>query len=239
MKAISIRISKIATQSFWAATMVLFCISASFAQSQSNAADLSGTVVDQAGGVVPGATVVAKDAATGITRTVTTNESGDYKFISLPPSEYVITAEANGFKKSALPPIRLTVGQAADLTITLEPGSSAVVVDVPIGSVALVETTSTTVSNTISEDRIDNLPINERSATGFALTLSTVGRDNGRPIGPAPTSGINVGGQRGRSTQVNVDGADFTDNSINAARTTVSQEAVQEYQVSTNSYTAE
>lgn len=239
MKAISIRISKIATQSFWAAMMVLFCISASFAQSQSNAADLSGTVVDQAGGVVPGATVVAKDAATGITRTVTTNESGDYKFISLPPSEYVITAEANGFKKSALPPIRLTVGQAADLTITLEPGSSAVVVDVPIGSVALVETTSTTVSNTISEDRIDNLPINERSATGFALTLSTVGRDNGRPIGPAPTSGINVGGQRGRSTQVNVDGADFTDNSINAARTTVSQEAVQEYQVSTNSYTAE
>ncbi len=239
MKAISIRNSSIAAQSFLAAMMVLLCFSASFAQSQSNAADLSGTVVDQAGGVVPGATVVAKDAATGITRTVTTNDSGEYKFISLPPSEYVITAEANGFKKAALPPIRLTVGQAADLTITLEPGSSSIVVDVPIGSVALVETTSTTVSNTISEDRIDNLPINERSATGFALTLSTVGRDNGRPIGPAPTSGINVGGQRGRSTQVNVDGADFTDNSINAARTTVSQEAVQEYQVSTNSYTAE
>jgi hypothetical protein len=75
------------------------------------------------------------------------------------------------------------------------------------------------------------LPINERSATGFALTISTVGRDNGRPVGPAPTSGLNIGGQRGRSTLVQVDGADFTDNSINAARTTVSQEAVQEYQV--------
>ena len=74
---------------------------------------------------------------------------------------------------------------------------------------------------------------------GFALTLSTVGRDNGRPIGPAPTSGLNIGGQRGRSTQVNVDGADFTDNSINASRSTVSQEAVQEYQVATNSYSAE
>ncbi|HZH34631.1 MAG TPA: TonB-dependent receptor, partial [Pyrinomonadaceae bacterium] len=66
-----------------------------------------------------------------------------------------------------------------------------------------------------------------------------VGRDNGRPIGPAPTSGLNIGGQRGRSTLVQVDGADFTDNSINAARTTVSQEAVQEYQVATNSYAAE
>ncbi|MEK7856480.1 MAG: hypothetical protein AAB288_10340, partial [Acidobacteriota bacterium] len=103
----------------------------------------------------------------------------------------------------------------------------------------MVETARTTVANTIGQERIENLPINERSATGFALTLSTVGRDNGRPIGPAPTSGLNVGGQRGRSTQVNVDGADFTDNSINASRSTVSQEAVQEYQVSTNSYTAE
>ena len=78
-----------------------------------------------------------------------------------------------------------------------------------------------------------------RSATGFALTISTVGRDNGRPIGPAPTSGLNIGGKRGRSTLVQVDGADFTDNSINAARSTVSQEAVQEYQVTTNSYLPE
>ncbi|MBA2339310.1 MAG: TonB-dependent receptor, partial [Pyrinomonadaceae bacterium] len=94
-------------------------------------------------------------------------------------------------------------------------------------------------SNTIEEVRIDNLPINERSATGFALTLSTVGRDNGRPVGPAPTSGLNIGGQRGRSTLVQVDGADNTDNSINASRSTVSQEAVQEFQVATNSYAPE
>ena len=66
-----------------------------------------------------------------------------------------------------------------------------------------------------------------------------MGRDNGRPIGPAPTSGLNIGGQRGRSTLVQVDGADFTDNSVNAARSTVSQEAVQEYQVATNSYAPE
>ena len=105
--------------------------------------------------------------------------------------------------------------------------------------VQLIEPTRTTVSNTIEQARIENLPINERSATGFALTISTVGRDNGRPIGPAPTSGLNIGGTRGRSTLVQVDGADFTDNSINAARSTVSQEAVQEYQVTTNSYLPE
>src|SRR5690606_1485279 len=98
------------------------------------------------------------------------------------------------------------------------------VVNVSGDSVELIEPSRTSLSNTIDQRRVENLPINERSATGFALTLSTVGRDNGRPIGPAPTSGLNIGGQRGRSTQVNVDGADFTDNSINAARTTVSME---------------
>ena len=131
------------------------------------------------------------------------------------------------------------MGQRADLDIPLAVGSVDATVDISAAEVALIESSSTTVSNTIDQTRINNLPINERSATGFALTISTVGRDNGRPIGPAPTSGLNIGGQRGRSTLVQVDGADYTDNSINAARSTVSQEGVQEYQVSTNSYAPE
>jgi hypothetical protein len=121
----------------------------------------------------------------------------------------------------------------------MEVGAQDAVVTVTGENVELIETSKTSVASTIDQARIQSLPINQRDATGFALTLSTVGRDNGRPIGPAPTSGLNIGGQRGRSTQVNVDGADFTDNSINAARSTVSMEAVQEYQVATNSYTAE
>ncbi len=209
------------------------------AQSQSSAADLSGTVTDTSGAVVAGATVTARSASTGIKRTVTTDGQGGYQMIGLPPGEYEVTAEAGNFKKSVVSGVKLTVGQSADLTIKLEVGEANVIVNVSGDDVQLIEGTKTNVSNTIEQVRIDNLPINERSATGFALTLSTVGRDNGRPIGPAPTSGLNVGGQRGRSTQVNVDGADFTDNSINAARSTVSQEAVQEYQITTNSYMPE
>jgi hypothetical protein len=208
-------------------------------QAQSTGADLTGTVVDPNGAVVNGATVTARNAAAGITRTATTGGDGSYKFISLPPGEYEITAEAANFKKVVISPVRLTVGQSADLTIKLEVGASTAVVNVSGEDVQLIEPTRTTVANTIEQARIENLPINERSATGFALTISTVGRDNGRPIGPAPTSGLNIGGTRGRSTLVQVDGADFTDNSINAARSTVSQEAVQEYQVTTNSYLPE
>lgn len=221
-----------------AAATLLFAVSG-FAQSQATSADLTGTVADPNGAVVAGATVTARGAGTGVVRTATSGADGSFQMIGLPPGDYEVTAESANFKKSVLTGIKLTVGQSAELTIRLEVGETSAVVNVTGDDVELVETSRTNVSNTIEQVRINNLPINERSATGFALTISTVGRDNGRPIGPAPTSGLNIGGQRGRSTLVQVDGADFTDNSINAARSTVSQEAVQEYQVTTNSYMPE
>ncbi len=239
MKGISFRssgwLAKIAA--LW--LFILIGTVSAFAQAQATTADLTGSVIDPGGAVVPGATITARNISTGISRTVTSGTDGGYRFIALPPGEYEISAEAATFKKVVISPVRLTVGQTADLRINMEIGAQDAIVTVTGDSVELIETTKTSVSTTIDQARIENLPINERSATGFALTISTVGRDNGRPIGPAPTSGLNIGGQRGRSTLVQVDGADFTDNSINAARSTVSQEAVQEYQVATNSYAPE
>jgi hypothetical protein len=230
--------SAVARFAMCAAVFAAFSISAA-AQAQATAADLNGTVVDPNGAVVAGATVTARNNATGFSRTTTSSDEGVYNFIGLPPGEYEISAEAANFSKTVISPVKLTVGQSAELQIKLEIGAPSAVVNVSGEDVQLIEPTRTTVANTIDQTRIANLPINERSATGFALTISTVGRDNGRPVGPAPTSGLNIGGQRGRSTLVQVDGADFTDNSINAARTTVSQEAVEEYQVTTNSYMPE
>jgi hypothetical protein len=239
MKAVSNRILAFVGKLFVFSLFAAASVSSVIAQSQANAADLTGTVVDPSGAVVAGATVTARNTGTGIERTTTSGDDGTYSLIGLPPGEYDVTAEAATFKRVSITGVRLTVGQAAELRISMEIGAQDAVVNVPASSVELVETTTTNVSETIDQVRIENLPINERSATGFALTLSQVGRDNGRPVGPAPTSGLNIGGQRGRSTLVQVDGADFTDNSINAARSTVSQEAVQEYQVSTQGYTAE
>ena len=168
---------------------MIFAVSG-FAQSQAAAADLFGTVTDSAGAVVAGATVTAKGAGTGITRTATSDSDGSFRIISLPPGDYEVTAEAPNFKKSVISGVKLTIGQGADLTIKLEVGDASAVVNVSPEDVELVETTKTNVSTTIDQARINNLPINERSATGFALTISTVGRDNGRPVGPAPTSGL-------------------------------------------------
>ncbi|MCU0239924.1 MAG: carboxypeptidase-like regulatory domain-containing protein [Pyrinomonadaceae bacterium] len=239
MRAFKIRFSKSISKILCLLIVTLISVGAIFAQSQVSSADLTGTVTDPNGAIVPGATVTAKNNATGISRNTTTNDNGDYQFIALPIGNYTVSAEAKSFKKAVISPVTLTIGQSASLTIKLEVGAQDVVVNISGSDVELVETTKTSVASTIDQQKIQNLPINQRDATGFALTISTVGRDNGRPIGPAPTSGLNIGGQRGRSTQVNVDGADFTDNSTNAARSTVSQEAVQEYQVTTNSYLPE
>jgi hypothetical protein len=210
-----------------------------FGQAQSNAADLQGVVRDQSGAVVNGATVTARNPGTNTSKQTTTSADGSYLIVNLTPGDYEVTVEATNFKKAVLPGVKLTVGQRADLDVALEVGQVSEVVTISGATAELVETSKTAVATTVDLQRIENLPINERNYLAFALTTSTVGRDNGRPIGPAPTTGLNFGGQRGRSNLVQVDGADNTDNSVNASRSTVSQEAVQEFQVVTNSFAPE
>src|SRR2546421_2846302 len=214
-------------------------VSAAMSQAQSSAADLQGVVHDPNGAVVTKATVTARNTATNVSREATTNDDGFYKIVNLTPGEYEITVSVSGYKTAVIQAVNLTVGQTANQDISLEVGDVTARVTVTTAAPNVVETTNTAVSSTIDRQRIENLPINERNYLSFALTSSMVGRDNGRPIGPAPTSGLNFGGQRGRSNLVQVDGADNTDNSVNAARSTVSQEAVQEFQVVTNSFAPE
>ena len=219
--------------------VLLLSAHVAFGQAQSNAADLQGTVKDSTGAVVANATVTARNPATNISKNATTNEEGFYRIINLPPGDYEVSVEAASFKKAVIPKVTVTVGQRAELNVALELGQLSESVTISDATSEVVETSKTAVATTIDQQRINNLPINERNYLSFALTTSTVGRDNGRPIGPAPTTGLNFGGQRGRSNLVQVDGADNTDNSVNASRSTVSQEAVQEFQVVTNSFAPE
>lgn len=223
--------------------VTVFCgllgASAAFGQAQSNASDLQGVVRDASGALVNGATVTARNPATNTSKATTTDADGAYLIVNLTPGDYEVTVEAPNFKKAVLPAVKLTVGQRADLDVVLEVGQVSEVVTISGATAELVETSKTAVATTVDLQRIENLPINERNYLAFALTTSTVARDNGRPIGPAPTTGLNFGGQRGRSNLVQVDGADNTDNSVNASRTTVSQEAVQEFQVVSNSFAPE
>ena len=151
----------------------LVLAASTFGQTQATAADLSGTVTDPNGAVVAGATVTARNSDTGITRSVTSDGDGHYAIVGLPPGQYDVSAEAATFKKVVISGVRLTVGQAAELTIKLELGATNVTVNVSADDVQLVEPTRSSVANTIDQQRIQNLPINQRDATGFVLTLST------------------------------------------------------------------
>src|SRR5215204_4714175 len=88
--------------------------------------------------VLVGATVTARNTATGIERTTTSSDDGSYKLIGLPPGEYNVTAEAATFKKVSITGVRLTVGQAAELKISMEIGAQDLVVNVPADSVELI-----------------------------------------------------------------------------------------------------
>jgi hypothetical protein len=200
--------------------------------------DFRVTVRDEKGSVITNATVSARDQAKGLERSTTLNSNGEYLLSQLPPGKYTISVEAPGFGNGEARDQILTVGQAKDLPMTLKVSGGQTVVTVSSQG-EVVETTRSQTTNTVDQRQIDNLPINGRNYIQFALTDSQVLRDNAPNIGAAPTSGLNISGQRARANLVNVDGVDAIDNSTNGVRSTVSQEAVQEFQIISNSYAAE
>ncbi|HEV2698772.1 MAG TPA: TonB-dependent receptor [Terriglobales bacterium] len=227
------RIPKICSLSLFA---IVFC-SLTYGQGVASG-DLHVTVKDPNGSFVTGATVKVRDEAKGTEHPASASGSGEYSILALPPASYTLTVSAPGFATKAFSHLTITVGSLSELPITLTVASTTETVEVS-SQADLIETTRTSTTDTVNQQRIDNLPINQRDYINITLTDSQVVRDNAPGIGAAPTSGLNMSGQRARSNLVNVDGADATDNSVNGVRSTVSQEAVQEFQIITNGYSPE
>jgi hypothetical protein len=227
----------------WVVVCMLVCVlSMSFAlgaNAQVNTATLSGTVTDPQGLPVHGAKVTVVNAVTAAERATIADDNGRYNLVGLPPGQYKLTVDGGAnFASFENEAIVVSVGENASFSPQLVLRSMQQTVTVTTETAA-IETTKTEVSQVVDERRIDNLPINGRNYINFTLTNSQTTRDVAPTIGPAPTSGLNVGGQRARSNEVSVDGADAVDNSINGIRATVSQEAVQEFQLILGDYSAE
>jgi hypothetical protein len=208
-----------------------------FAQGASTG-DLHITVKDPKGNAVTNANVVAQDVAKALERAGSNEGQGGYSVRQLAPGFYTVIVNVPGFAKAEATGVAITVGGMAELPVTLTVAGGKEIVEVS-AQADVIETSRSSTTDTIGQRRIDNLPINGRNYINFTLTDSQVSRDNAPDTGAAPTSGLNISGQRARSNLVNVDGADATDNSTNGVRSTVSQEAVQEFQIITNSYAAE
>jgi hypothetical protein len=206
--------------------------------SGSTTASITGAVRDQTGAVIPGATITAKNTETGLTRTVATGDDGAYLIPLLPPGTYDVSAESTSFAMQTIRRVTLTVGQTAGLDFSLLAAGLSESIEV-LGEAPLIEPNRTQTSTTIDQQRIDNLPINRRNFLDFTLTTSSVTVDRIPAQGAAATSGLSFNGQSARQNNITIDGLDNNDYGSSSVRSTFSQEAIQEFQVVNNSFSAE
>src|SRR5262245_46034273 len=213
-----------------------------FAQASGSTAELRGQGTDANGATIPNAKLTLTYLAKGSSRVPASDGDGNYVFLGLLPSSYDLKVEAQGFSASTTR-LELTVGQQANIPIKLSAGKIEVQVEV-VGGGEVVETGRTEQSSTVDAKQIANLPINRRNYLDYALL--TPGVTSSENISDAtdyrvvqtPQSRLSFGGNNGRGNQVAVDGAE-TISASGAVQATVSQEAVQEFQVVRNSFSAE
>jgi hypothetical protein len=213
-----------------------------YAQASSSTAELRGQVTDAQGAAIRNATLTLTDVAKGTSRTATSDGIGNYAFLGLLPSSYDLKVEAQGFAATTTR-LELTVGQQANIPIRLAAGKVEIQIDVVAGA-EVVETQRTEQSSTVDAKQITNLPINRRNFLDYALlTPGVTSSENitdaqDYRVAQTPQSGLSFGGNNGRGNQVSVDGAEAIGAS-GGVQATISQEAVQEFQVVRNSYNAE
>jgi carboxypeptidase family protein/TonB-dependent receptor-like protein len=207
-----------------------------FSQARLTGSDLQGNVQGPDGGVLPGATITATSVATNQSRTAITDANGGYYIAALSSGQYTVVATLDGFRQMRRD-VRLQLGQRVDVDFMLQPGTSESIV--VSASAPVVDTTQADVSTVVSQEQIDNLPTNGRNFLSFSVLTPGVTTDRTPQQGASATSGLSFGGQRARSNNIMVDGVDNNDPIVGAVRATFSQEAIQEFQVLTNSYSAE
>ncbi len=167
-----------------------------------------------------------------------TAEDGSYSFLGLRPGRYSVYVEASGFRPALTKEIVLNVGQKAELSFRLEVSPIMEAIEV-LSKTQMLEARRTSVSTTIVERLIKSLPSQSRDALSFTLLDSAATRENQASLPPIPATGFNLDGQQGRTIMVTIDGVDAIDNTINGARITIPQDAVQEFEVLKSGYGAE
>jgi hypothetical protein len=205
--------------------------------------DIAGTVTDPSGAVVSKATVTATDSEKGIKRSAMTDSGGEYRFTVLPPASYDVSVQFSGFQTTIQKGVVVNVGQTVTLDFHLQVSKAAESVEVTT-EVPVVEVDRGHQANTITQQYIEDLPINRRDYLTFSLLVPGV-TDSTRLAGDqdfrvkqTPQSGLSFYGGNGRGNSVTVDGGEANDDS-GGVRLTLSQDAVQEFQINRTNYGAD
>ena len=218
--------------------LILFSASG-FVFAQSNTSGIAGTVTDPNGAVIPNATVVVRNVETNARRTVTSNGEGFYSIPQLPAGKYEVTLSGQSFKEQVFPNVLISVGQVATIDAQLAVSGAVIELDSDWGITPLVDQQGSDVDTVIATREIENLPLNGRNY--LELALLTPGNAPAPNFDPtkANTVLISSAGQMGRGSNVMLDGTDNNDDMVGGSLINVSQDAVQEFQVTTNRFSAE
>src|SRR5262249_20380397 len=152
---------------------ISLCLAAETAGAQTNKGGITGTVKDNSGGVIPGATVVITNLGTNATVELVTSESGVYAATSLDPVEYRVTVELSGFRKAVVDRVKVDTATTATVDVTLEPGGFESQVTVT-AEAPVMNVRSATNGQTITERQLTDVPLNNRSVLDLAVMAPNV-----------------------------------------------------------------
>src|SRR5258706_373100 len=221
---------------FGAAVFVLLACVSVFAQETTGT--ITGRVVDQQGAAIPGATVTAKSATTGFTRTETSDSEGVYRLAALPVGIYEVNAELSGFSTVSKKDIEVNVAQVVAVEFAMKVAQLGETVNVT-GATPLIQTTASSVGAVVDVKRIESIPLNGRQFANLAATVPGVGlsfhSDPTKSTQYAPL----VNGGAGRNINYQIDGGDNNDDTVGGLLQQFPLEPVQEFNFQTQRFKAE
>ena len=209
--------------------LLLSAFHPAFVTAQVAQAELRGTVLDESGAALPGATITATHVDTGTVRNTVTTATGTYLMPALPIGAYRVVAELAGFGSLAKEGIRLAVGDTAALDFTLKVATVAETITVQ-GESPLIDTKKSELSGKVEQRQVDGLPVNGRDWLGL---VSLVPGARGNP------GAIQVGSSGSDMAKYQVDGVDVTNQCCGGSNQGYSMENIEEFKVETNRYDAE
>ncbi len=210
----------------------------SWVMAQTGTGTIDGRVHDESRASLPGATVTAKNVATGLTRSATVSGTGTYRVSALPAGAYDVTATLTGFSSQLTKAVEVRIGESATVDFSMKVGAVSETVEV-LGETPLVQSTTSDVGQVITQKMVENIPLNGRKFQDLSLLVPGTRPSNYYDPTKTEVGGISYGGATGRSVIINVDGGDNNDGVVRGLLQQFSADAIQEYKVTTQRYSAE
>jgi hypothetical protein len=198
---------------------------------------ISGRITDAQGAAVPGVTIEARNADTGLVRVAVSNDAGTYRLSALPVGTYAVTAQLSGFRRFEATDVAVNIGRDALLnpTLQVELTQSITVTATP----GLISTRSSSVGEVVDLARIEGLPLNGRQFANLAATVPGVGLGFHSDLTKSAQYTPQISGGNGRNVNYIVDGGDNNDDTVGGLLQLFPLEAIQEFDVITQRFDAE